>query len=431
MILRRSLRLFARFAQARIPPFILSLRYLYPKSCQNIQLHRRIFLANCKNPLKLIFNGLIYIRWVSYYTWLGSYRACKHQTEAQLEYYGLSRWALFFDLLHYSICHLISARDYFEFRLYDKKKNLFDYLYTQEIGYFHHRINQSFRNYHRAVELLADKHQFSSVLQNKGIPTVAGVCIETDKFNIKSVAEREAIKRAIFCKPNTGARSEDAFLIKHCAIDNAYQLLPMRGDIITCPFGIESYLKKIAKRHQKILIQPFITDHFAMKQMNTQNAVSTVRIITAKKTSSIDLDSELLYIQLEIPQANISSTVAINKMTQLYTILPLDLETLDVDPEFKKQPFFDQKADVTISVELKKLLRGSIANCLQAHKMLLDLRTVAFDVVIGEDGPMILEGNSHWSLDYFSYVEALGPLHYQSNHPSSRWVKSVMLEIIQ
>ena len=77
-----------------------------------------------------------------------------------------------------------------------------------------------------------------------------------------------------------------------------------------------------------------------------------------------------------------------------------------------------------ISTELKQLLRTGIDYCIEAHHQLLDLRSVAFDLIIGESGPLILEANYNWSIEMLYYVIDLAS--NEVTHPAHKWIRSVV-----
>lgn len=132
-----------------------------------------------------------------------------------------------------------------------------------------------------------------------------------------------------------------------------------------------------------------------------------------------------LHLQLEIPAQKIIKTNA--HPQQYYTIIPLDPHHLDVDPLYiqnQSKPQFTSANPV--SETLKILLRKAIADCIIAHHQLLHLRSVAFDLIITEEGPVIIEANYNWGADMLYNV-----IHNdaaKSPHFAQRWLESIVLE---
>ena len=89
---------------------------------------------------------------------------------------------------------------------------------------------------------------------------------------------------------------------------------------------------------------------------------------------------------------------------------------------FKPQTTAPEQCTIAISAGLKDLLRESITNCRQAHQKLLSLRTVSFDVIIGEEGPVIIEANYNWSIEmlYFGISRTINNAEYI--YPSYPWI---------
>ena len=77
------------------------------------------------------------------------------------------------------------------------------------------------------------------------------------------------------------------------------------------------------------MIQDFIEDHPEIQAISQQEPTTTIRIITETSDDKPNTAPQLLYLQLELPNEK--------KERQFYTILPLDLNSLDVDPVFQSK----------------------------------------------------------------------------------------------
>ena len=416
-------RLFTKIRLAKRPGFIFSIYYFHPFPTPMMALHRQLFFLSCRHPIRLALNGIAYIRWVGYYSWVSCYKACKTRTPEQLIDYGLSRRALYFALLRLAIGNLIAPHYYFKYQLYKKEHTPFDYLYNQELPQFHDLSNKHLKDFKAAAKLIGDKDRFSHELRKIGLPA-----IHSESFNTNALQEDPSLlfrKQRVFCKPNTGSQSTDTFLIDYVASDNSYRLEPIQGQTLSDPQEIDHYLQKIIARNKNLLVQPVIVNHSEIKKIAPETAATTVRIITAKRGDSPQAEVELIYLQLEIPNEKTTVSSTKNKINQFYTILPLDLKTLDVDPMFKQKTTFPEKCNIDISEVLKHFLRESIEYCMQAHQQLLNLRTVSFDVIIGEEGPIIIEANYNWSIELLYFVVTTNVTNAEHTHPSYRWLQSV------
>jgi hypothetical protein len=391
-------RVMHKILQAKKPSFILSKEFFCLKSTPLIAFHKRLFFLSCQHPVSLLINLQAYIRWLTYYAWVASYQGCQRQTSKQLKENGLSRPVLFFKLLKMSLVHVVPPYYYFKYQLNRNENAVFNYFYQQQLPYFHHHCNQYFKSYKQAVTLIGDKHSFSLALQRLGLPTCVGLCYETK--NIKQNVSILLRKQRVFCKPNNASQSQDAFLIDYNANQERHIIEPIHGPTITQSSDIISYLQNICRRHSKLLVQPFLQDHRDLKKLSNQRGASTIRIITGKKTETTP--PELLYLQLEVPH------VRSNNM-QLYTIIPLDIHTLSLPNQ-------------RMSVGIKKWLRESIHYCLLAHQHLLNLSSVSFDVIIGEQGPIIIEANFNWSIELLYSVINVD----DKTHPAYEWLQAMI-----
>ena len=266
-----------QLARAKQPSFILSGAYFFPSKHKTMALHRRLFFLSCRRPSHVLMNLCAYLRWVSYYTWVASYKACRAPSVEQLNDYGLQRHTLFWRLVREGLFYMIPPRYYFKHQLYkpENRKKSLAYFYNQQLPYFHDYSHRTFKHHKTSARLIGNKSQFALALQKIGVPTVNSTLCS-------SGLELLSYKKNVFCKPNTGSQSQDAFLMTFDAHETAYQITPINGHKMTLKHEIDSYLASVFSRHQNILVQPFIYDHDEVKKISGQLASTTVRIITEK-----------------------------------------------------------------------------------------------------------------------------------------------------
>ena len=404
-----------RIIQIKKPRFAFSWAFFFKPHHPTMILHRTLFFLSIKKPRDLLVNLIGFIRWMTYYAWKTCYKACKTRTPEQLIQYGLSRHALFWSLLKQSLLHIITPQQYFKYHFYTEKHRAlrFHYVYMHQLPYFHDL------RYQQAQRLMGNKHQFAAALEKIGIPVVRGDC-----YNATELAKNMAFflqKSTVFCKPNVGSHSQDAFLIAYDETQDAYHIDPIQGAMIHTRPEIERYILSTLSRNKQVLIQPFLTDHDAVKALNPSCASTTVRIITAKLTHDTNEPPVLLYLQLEIPLEK--KDVYQARQHQCYTILPLDRVTLDIDRVFQKKYPHAKHQDVMISEPLKAQLNTGIAHCIHAHHQLLDVRSVAFDIILSDKGVVLVEANYNWSVEMLYNVIEGDPL--TSSHIAAIWLQSM------
>ncbi|MCH9755758.1 MAG: hypothetical protein K0U37_01025 [Gammaproteobacteria bacterium] len=384
------------------PRFIWSYQYFCPRLTGPLRQHRKLFFLSCKNPLHLVLNIYAYCYWVSIAAWIVSYKATlkNHQTTQKKPLF------LFFELLKLSLIHNIAPRYYFKYEFYkpQNKKQAFNYFYNNQLPYFHDHTNQQFPNYKQARKLIAHKQNFAQALKKIGLPHVPGKI-----YDSKILEENPSIllsKQTVFCKPPSGSQSLDAFLITYSKTTQQHCITPIKKTEIQDAKSIHIYLNQIFKKHKALLVQPFIEDHPEIKKLSHQKATTTVRIITEKSKNT---DPKLLYLQLEIPK--------VKKTSQTYFIYPLTLDTLDIDPIFKEKAQMQDEPYPVIPDTIKKELHKAIHYCIKAHQSLLDLRSVSFDVILTQDGPVMLEANYNWSIELLYHV-----IDNKTSHPAKIWL---------
>lgn len=405
--------LYNKLVRARKPGFVLCCPNFGADEPNANDLHWRLFFLSCRRPINALLNLCAYVRWMCYYTWLLSYKACKEKSADQLNKYGLQRHALFWALVKQGIIHTIPPHYYFKYRLYlpENHGKATAYVYNQQLPYFHNHSNSEFKHYKKSAQLIANKYQFSKALQNIGVPTVNSVCCDAGLDLLSQ-------KNSVFCKPNIGSQSQDTFYIVHNSTEDSYKIIPIHGQPLTSKHEMESYLTTIFSRHRVLLIQPFIRDHDEVKKISQHHASTTVRIITEK---AVDHSLRLLYLQLEIPAEKETKS---GREVQYYKLIPLDIDSLDVDSYFKGLPIYSDQHDVIITETLKEMLLESIDYCKLAHAQLLDLNTASFDMIISENGPVMIEANYNWSIELLYFV--IDPLDKQTSHPAAVWLNKVI-----
>lgn len=414
------MRIAKRLMNVRRPQFIFSVLWRLKTSESPIMLHRALLFASCKTPWLLLLQMVGLCRWIGFGAWWSSYQFSKATTTTQLEQYGLTRAQLFRELIRFGLLYSIAPHQYVRHQLYkpELKKCMFHFIYDHQLPHFHHYLHRHHSGYRTALTLINDKHQFAQALQQAGIPTVVSQRYNTDELKKNTAPLFQ--KKSVFCKPNQGSQSQDAFLLQFDEREDQYRLEPVHGACLHKRHDIEHYLTQVFSRHQHVILQPFIHDHDDLQTDLSSRAVTTVRIITAKSDDELPV---VLYLQLEIP--SVKKTTGRQKDKQFYTILPLHWETLEVDPVFQKK-FPRLNHARFMSDALKKGLLDAQLLCIQAHQSLLNLKSVAFDVCLCQQGPVILEANFNWSITLLYQVIDGDPLAVDNKHPAAMWLNSMI-----
>lgn len=412
-----------RFLLAPLPPqCFFSFSYFLSSKDAALAFHRQLFFSNFKLSFRGFAELLIYCRWLLYGVWISTWRISTHLSIEKQQEYGLTRYALFKDLLRWGFLHALTPRDYFKYELYNKHNCswLMHYVFYSELSHFHKISNRNFKTHPSAITLIADKAKFNERLEQLNLPV-----IHTTAYFTNSLKKDFSVlfqRKNLFCKPNQASNSNDAFLVNYDEVSDCYHIEPIQGASLDNPKQITAYLNQVCNRHKQLIIQPYLEDHETLKVYNPQRSCTTFRVVTGKLTSTSL--PQLLYLQMEIPKTR---SVIDKKSKQFYDILPLHWETLDIDPIFQKKYPARCSNIKNISEPLKNLLKQGIADCIKVHEQLLDMCSVGFDLVITSDRSWILEANYNWSVPCLYQVLGDSPL--REDHPAAHWLKSIFNKI--
>lgn len=409
-----------RIMNTKRPQFIWSFAYFQLKPSAIIRIHRRVFILSWKNPRFFLINLLGLVRWIFFNAWVQIFRSCQNKSPEQLHEYNLTRFSLFLKLLKLALIHMIPPHYFFKNKLYLKKNSALDFFYKQELPSFHYYCNQSNSETNTSLRLIENKYYFSRVLQQIGIPSALGELYCVSDLQINSTLLFR--KKTLFCKPNSSAQSKDAFRLEYEPISDSYVVYTALGQQFSGN-EINIYLAEVFKRNKDLLIQDFIADHQELRRFSAGKNASTLRIITHKTSMS----TQVLYLQLEVDEKLDVNSFGISQ--QFYTILPLNVDSLEIDVHFKKN--YSKIIDHNISIELKEMIKKALFNCTLVHQQLINLKTVAFDVIISQQGPVILEANFNWNIEILYLIMNLNTPLIQSSHPAMQWIRSIFLSNIK
>ncbi|WP_231865145.1 hypothetical protein [Francisella hispaniensis] len=110
-----------------------------------------------------------------------------------------------------------------------------------------------------------------------------------------------------------------------------------------------------------------------------------------------------------------------NNKQQFYNILPLNINTLDIDlthiSEFKDKAKFK---NLQIPETLKEKIKIAINKCIKTHER-LNIRAIAFDIIISPSDVVIIEANYNWDIEIL--YQAFG--HNNKDHIAKLWLENL------
>lgn len=400
-----------RLIHSNQPSFIISYKYLTKTNDKYIRTHRSILLMNFNRLDLAIVNIFATCRWIVYQAWLSSYKVSKNTSIEKLDKANIkSRYLLFCKLIKLSLLNFIAPHYYFRFQLY--KNHPLYFFYSKENSLLHLYSDRFITNAEKYRKLISDKYAFLDFLKQQNIQKK-----HSQIKTLKQIIESPEIifrKQKLFCKPNIANRSTGALCIDYK--DSEYEIITLVDKThIKGKSSILNFLKGYYDKNQDILIEEFIEDNKYIKELSKHLIdTTTMRIITAS-INSTDIYPQAIYAQLEIP------LLETNNNRQFYNILPLDIDTLDINlkymPEFKEKSKFE---NIKLNTDIKDDIQSAIQKCLKIHNK-IDLRAIAFDIILSSKGAIVIEANYNWDIEMLYRASN----QKQKNHIINKWLENI------
>ncbi|MCX5752634.1 MAG: hypothetical protein NTW97_03175 [Candidatus Krumholzibacteria bacterium] len=240
--------------------------------------------------------------------------------------------------------------------------------------------------------ILKDKFVFSQVLKALGFPTpaVMAFCLGdrvhwTAPRRITGYDELGNVERLdAFCKPFLGECAEGAFRL---TVDGK-KLLRNGAEI-----SIEE-LRRILR--EGYIIQEYVEQHPRLMEMHA-NSVATLRLVTINSGKEIALFESCLKMG--------AGGIVVSNFAAGGLIGEADPATGKLVKNFYGKPTHgggkaQKHPDSGIVFEGFEVpfYFEAVAMAKELHRRLYGLRSIGWDIAIGPDGPIIIEGNDNWEL---------------------------------
>lgn len=382
-----------RIRHLRARPFPLLCLYLFPRSGnEDWTRHHRLqcfMLRERARPLFLFRAIAESVPWYFFYLWRNSIQTVRKRGKAVKAELHLSRFRQWAQAIRLHLCYQIPIRCYYEHHLYreENRQHLHERFFNHLLPDFHDYCNRNNARFREERRLLADKLIFAQRLEKAGFP-----CARTfSLINNPSQSQRCFQKQTVFCKPQSGSQSRNAFLLKYDAAESRYRAFPIQGKPILTPAAIEAFLR--SKSAEPMLVQEALADHPEIAALSGTEEITTLRLVTGRFR---DGSCRVLHLQLELP---IKTETAGSRKP--YRIYPLELPALEVSEYWIKNRSDQAAYDPlpALSAEIRKLLREACELGLRCHETLFQLHSVGFDFALTERGPVFIEGNYNWSIE--------------------------------
>jgi hypothetical protein len=327
--------------------------------------------------------------------------------------FGIGLWQQFRDLCVVALRHGLDAQVYYMFELYrpERRARTSGYLtrYEMKNGLYKVLTWQVSKTKRRIM--LGDKLGMARICEENGIPTVPVLMVaEGDRLEYR--CERPAgFQRDLFLKPRQSKGSRGTEVIRY----SGGQYISETGATLDYD-GVIALIARRAK-DTPILVQPWITNHPGLADLAEQ-ALMRMRVITC----------------LDEGGNPVITHAVLSNLCKLETSWPTDIELgAAVDLETgalgmvtgdKAAMWLDWSEDHPIT---HAQVLGRIVPCwneirsiaIKAHAACRDRLLVGWDIAVGPDGAVLLEGNSYPDVDFLQRSHQcaigdspLGPLLY-------------------
>ena len=249
--------------------------------------------------------------------------------------------------------------------------------------------------YHDYSCILRDKFVFSLFAEGIGVKTAKTLfySAEGKLYDYSSKQECGAQRlldigvSRLFCKPLDGEEGKGIFILK---VENGQIYCE---DAIISLVDVESRLT--AGRY---LVQAFVRQHDDMCRLHSQS-VNTIRLITVR-----GLKDGHIHILPSILRIGTGDNV-LDNTSQGGLAVGIDLET----GRLKQYGFYKPKFGLKTEVHPDSRIRFTDfvipffdevkRQALYFHSLLPQVHSVGWDIAIGPDGPVFIEGNDNWEIN--------------------------------
>lgn len=342
-------------------------------------------------PLFYLFQLFLWLKWVGI---SAPFLILKTLRNERLHHYSnIPKSQQFRQLLQMTWCAGLPPADVYRFGLIDRPQDHWRYVSDTHVHGFHTYKNKRSKATEQAIIHLHDKIRTQDLAKSLGINTPNSFVIHD--FLCENVSFLEYVKMhgPVFCKSQFGARGDHAF----SAIYNADDLHgeTFSGHALPDRRAVENAAMQLSEKGH-FLVQPLLQNHKIFKPASLQGHAITLRYITQLK-DGVAHPPLCAYLEVPFPTGTHKSSP--------HLILPINLTdgTLHQDTDF---PRFTPDNKDRVKHFFKCVADGStlpfwddiVANSHAMHIEIGALWGIAWDWIITDEGAVLLEGNSGFSL---------------------------------
>lgn len=243
--------------------------------------------------------------------------------------------------------------------------------------------------------ILRDKLVFSIFAEGIGVQAAKTLFYSAGGmlYDYKTKTETRTIAAAVmenhrlFCKPLDGEEGKGIFIVEE------------KDGSLLCdgnPVSEDGLLLRLTS--SRYLVQTFISQHKLMGQLHPQS-INTIRLVTAR-----GLKDGKIHILPSILRIGTGESV-VDNTSQGGVAVGIDIETGYLKKYGFYKPQYGLKTDIHPDSKIRfeefqipyfdEVKRKAV----YFHSMLPQVHSVGWDIAVGEDGPIFVEGNDNWEIN--------------------------------
>jgi len=392
-------RRWTRFARHRPPPGVLSLRYFAPGLSPALRRHRQLLRWSLPTRPRVVAWTAVLgmrLRWTVLDVRKVSAKALAAHGNQVLDSHGIDLQQQRREIRRLAYVHGIHPQTYYLLRLYlpGPRQDMWLYVYDAEVAAFHHLRTATLgdpESARAATALLSDKAASAVHLAEHGVTTTPTIALLPAGSSVDSLPPTDGA--TYLCKPQSGSGARGIF--RYSTTDGSLVVAQLSGRAVPEDRVSDLVNQRLAQRDY--LVQPLLRTHPALEHLGAgHDEAITVRLITEVGGPYCAF--------IEIPTQSEDKSG--------YCSLAIDLESGRIEATAGPSLFVsDHALDAVIEqargLEIPhwKELRDMAS---RAHASLDSIYGIAWDFVVTNGGPVLLEGNTGWGTLVPQYI--YGPL---------------------
>jgi len=371
------------------PLTVFNWRFFVPNPPPHIKLHRHVFLNLFQDyflPFRVSAIAYAYAKWWLYLSWRDIYVSYKYYGQDCFAQTGISKQRQLLALFHLSFGYCIPPSNYYQLSLFRwKPSGWLKFVYDFQAPMWH-MCYMSARPHRKEAksnwQLLQQKDQLTALLQQHNIPSVdtlkrisAGQAIRSKELN--------DLPANLFFKPTDLNKARGCFYLEQ--LENAelkitqYREFPDHSTITI------NELNRLIEPRDYIL-QPHLRNHPSIDQLLQTQRCTVFRVITWCLNSTPCALAIYAFVPIKNYEKELTSVIEVDVNTGI--IMTPNNPNLENN---EYQALVSRTQD-TVCPNSKEM----ISACVEAHRLLDNLTTIGWDVIISNQGIKIIEGNRAW-----------------------------------